>query len=184
MSLRVYYDSDLSGLTDSLWGREAVKENERGKADSTKDAPSPQPELRPTHRGLLSTSRLGRNRWVKVVTLLSPRPRQNVKLSSLPEAWACVLSACHVHAFRNLLSHMFHRAIQTSLTQLLHGVQGTDITSWAKTGSVNGGLWGYMPVSAAKKNAYEPHQIKKMEMEHGEESRTVKRIYILSFILC
>lgn len=51
-SLPVYYDSDLTGLTDSLCGREAVEENERGKVDSTKDTPSPQPELRPMYRGL------------------------------------------------------------------------------------------------------------------------------------
>ncbi len=73
-----------------------------------KTLPSLLPELRPTHGGLLSSSQLGRNRWAKVVTLLSPRPRQNVKFSSLTKARACVFSACHVHAFKNLLSHMFH----------------------------------------------------------------------------
>ena len=36
MSLPVYYCSDLTGLTDSLGGREAVKENERGGAAERK----------------------------------------------------------------------------------------------------------------------------------------------------
>lgn len=108
MSLPVYYDSDLAGLTDSLWGREAVKENERGKADPTKDAPSPLPELKLMHGALLSTSQLGRNRWVKVVTPFSPRPQQNVKFSTMTKAWACIFSACHVHTFQKISWVMLH----------------------------------------------------------------------------
>lgn len=65
-------------------GREAVKENKRGKADSTKDASSLLPELRPMHGGLLSTSRLGRKQMGEgSKSASSPRPQQNVKFSSL-----------------------------------------------------------------------------------------------------
>lgn len=131
MSLPVYYDSDLAGLTDSLWGREAVKENERGKADPTKDAPSPLPELKLMHGALLSTSQLGRNRRVKVVTPFSPRPQQNVKFSTLTKAWACIFSACHVHTFQKISWVMLHWENVSYTT--VHGVKGIDITYWAST---------------------------------------------------
>ena len=133
MSLPVYYDSILTGLTDSLWGREAVKKKkERGeKLIQPKTLPS-LPELRPMRGGLLSTFRLGRNRWVKVVAL--PRPPLHSRMWN-SAVWLKPEPASSLHVMCMFLKISwvitFTEQSKVSFTRPFHGVKAVDITHWA-----------------------------------------------------
>lgn len=132
MSLPVYYDSILTGLTDSLWGREAVKKKkERGKADSTKDAPLPPWAEADARRasfhfpawqkqmgegGSSASSPLHSRMWNSAVWL-KPEPASSLHVMCMFLKISWVIS--------------FTEQSKVSFTRPFHRVKAVDITHWA-----------------------------------------------------